>query len=179
MPPTPIVLNAAVVFLGSLMAIGVVLLLIVGVRLRKHLKAGFSRVSGELGETQRVLKDLARRIDVIEQELKEAKTIAFPKRPMPPSVRLATSTSTRQDSRRGSSAAGPTLIAIPNLAASHPDESETAAVELGRRFGGIWELADSGSSPEAIARHTGQPVGQVELILALRRQLESNTGGRM
>ena len=40
---------------------------------------------------------------------------------------------------------------------------------LARRFGPIWELADKGRSPGAIARETGQPIGQVELILGLRR----------
>ena len=35
----------------------------------------------------------------------------------------------------------------------------------------IWALADAGAPAEAIARETGQPIGQVELILGLRRQL--------
>jgi hypothetical protein len=75
---------------------------------------------------------------------------------------------------------GPTLIAVPSLAAVDADASEAAA-ELGRRFGTIWALADAGNSPEAIARTTGQPIGQIELILGLRRQLlqmsQSGAGG--
>jgi hypothetical protein len=69
---------------------------------------------------------------------------------------------------------------IPSLAASVPEASAEAASELGRRFGAIWALADAGDPAEAIARKTGQPIGQVELILGLRRQLASthNPGGR-
>jgi hypothetical protein len=65
---------------------------------------------------------------------------------------------------------GPTLIAVPSLAAGDSDASEAAA-ELGRRFGAIWSRADGGQPPESIARATGLPIGQVELILGLRRQL--------
>jgi hypothetical protein len=42
---------------------------------------------------------------------------------------------------------------------------------LSQRYAAIWELAASGASPDAIARATGQPVGQIELILGLRRQM--------
>ena len=77
--------------------------------------------------------------------------------------------------------AGPTLIAIPNLAATGdwvPAPSTTT--DLGRRFGSIWELADAGASAETIARETGQPIGQVELILgseAPARRLDVDVGG--
>lgn len=70
---------------------------------------------------------------------------------------------------------GPTLIVVPDLAASsRADRSEDAvhlaSEELGRRFGEIWQLADAGTAADGIARVTGQPVGQIELILGLRRQ---------
>jgi hypothetical protein len=73
---------------------------------------------------------------------------------------------------------GPTLIAVPDLAqaAGHPSPA-TAAAELGQRFETIWELAATGASAEVIARRTSQPVGQVELILGLRRQLEAAGAG--
>jgi hypothetical protein len=48
---------------------------------------------------------------------------------------------------------------------------------LGRRFAAVWEMADSGATPEAIARETGHPIGQVELILGLRRRIPAE-GGR-
>jgi hypothetical protein len=77
----------------------------------------------------------------------------------------------RADRAKPSAVGGPTLIVVPSLVAGVPNASSAAAAELGERFGAIWALADSGQSPEAIARTTGQPVGQVELILGLRRQL--------
>lgn len=66
---------------------------------------------------------------------------------------------------------GPTLIAVPDLSA-RPVESAEAEVEaeLAQRFGAIWALADAGQSAEAIFRSTGLPIGQVELILGLRRR---------
>ena len=59
---------------------------------------------------------------------------------------------------------------MPDLAATAAEPSP-AATELARRFGAIWDLADAGSTAEAIARRTDQPIGQVELILGLRRRL--------
>jgi hypothetical protein len=79
--------------------------------------------------------------------------------------------------------AAPTLITVPGLAdAPHTASTDPASSDLGQRFAAVWELADAGASPEAIARRTGHPIGQVELILGLRRQLETAaaaaTGGR-
>lgn len=65
---------------------------------------------------------------------------------------------------------GPTLIAVPDLAAPAV-EAAPLSPDLASRFQSIWRLAAEGTPPEAIARATGQPVGQVELILALRRHL--------
>jgi hypothetical protein len=72
---------------------------------------------------------------------------------------------------------GPTLIAVPDIAEAGHSSPATRAAELGQRFGTIWELAATGASAEQIARRTGQPVGQVELILGLRRQLETAGAG--
>ena len=74
----------------------------------------------------------------------------------------------RTDRGKTSAVGGPTLIVVPNLATSIPEASTAAAAELSQRFGAIWALAESGLSAEAIARATGQPIGQVELILGLR-----------
>jgi hypothetical protein len=84
----------------------------------------------------------------------------------------------RADRASPTAVGGPTLIVVPSLTPAVTEGSRTAALELGERFGAIWELADRGQSPEAIARETGQPVGQVELILGLRRQLTSGAGER-
>lgn len=82
----------------------------------------------------------------------------------------------RLDPAEPSAVAGPTLISIPDLGAP-PSEAATVATELGRRFGAVWALADSGASIPAIARATGHPIGQVELILGLRRQLDAAAAG--
>jgi hypothetical protein len=71
---------------------------------------------------------------------------------------------------------GPTLIAIPSLGAPASPSTETAD-ELARRFGAVWALADAGLPTEAVARETGYPVGQVELILGLRRRLNASGMG--
>ncbi len=67
----------------------------------------------------------------------------------------------------GAEPAGPTLIAVPDMT-SPPSKPSQVSADMGRRFGSIWALADRGSSSEEIAKATGQPVGQIELILGLR-----------
>ena len=65
---------------------------------------------------------------------------------------------------------GPTLISVPDLSAP-PSPTSGAAAEMDRRFGPVWAMADEGVAIDAIARETGYPIGQVELILGLRRRL--------
>jgi hypothetical protein len=67
--------------------------------------------------------------------------------------------------------AEPPLIVVPNLAAAANDR-EVVVNGLTQRYAAIWSLAASGSSAEVIARATGQPIGQIELILGLRRQID-------
>jgi hypothetical protein len=64
----------------------------------------------------------------------------------------------------------PALIAVPNLAAA-PGDREAMRSGLTQRYAAIWTLADTGAAPDVIARATGQPIGQIELILGLRRQI--------
>jgi hypothetical protein len=63
------------------------------------------------------------------------------------------------------------LIAIPNLASTASDREATLS-SLTQRYAAIWTLADTGASADVIARATGQPIGQIELILGLRRQID-------
>ncbi len=68
---------------------------------------------------------------------------------------------------------GPTLIVVPSMAAPGSETiAQDAAEALSRRYGPIWDLADAGEPAQEIARATGQPIGRIELILALRRQAE-------
>jgi hypothetical protein len=71
---------------------------------------------------------------------------------------------------------GPTLIAIPDLGAGEAESERRAVSELGERHGEAWTLAAAGVSPEEIARRTGQPIGQIELIVGLYRQIHSSRG---
>jgi hypothetical protein len=48
-------------------------------------------------------------------------------------------------------------------------ESPAPSAPLDARHGAIYHLADAGLSPVQIARQTGLPTGQVELIIGLRR----------
>jgi hypothetical protein len=107
----------------------------------------------------RLAEELADRLNALE---------ARPQAPADP-VPAATARH-RADPPAPSAVAGPMLIEVPEL----PRASGTgaaAAAELAARFGTIWALADDGAPPESIARQTGQPIGQVELVLGLRRQL--------
>jgi hypothetical protein len=134
-----------------------------------------------LKDTSRLVDDLARQQESLEALLarfdtKHADESAVATSPVPQSdTGLAPEDrphhAQRADRAKPSAVGGPTLILVPSLAASDPDAPSAAAVELGQRFGAIWALADAGESPDAIARTTGQPIGQVELILGLRRQL--------
>jgi hypothetical protein len=63
------------------------------------------------------------------------------------------------------------LIAIPSLEPAQGDRGVTVNV-LKERYAAIWALADKGATLEQMARATGQPVGQIELILGLRRQID-------
>jgi hypothetical protein len=72
---------------------------------------------------------------------------------------------------------GPTLITVPSMAAPGSEIIVREAAEtLSHRYGPIWDLADAGETASAIARTTGHPIGQIELILALRRQAEVSHG---
>ncbi len=67
----------------------------------------------------------------------------------------------------------PPLIAVPRLEAS-PGDRDAAISGLTERYAAIWALADNGAKPDVIARATGQPIGQIELILGLRRQIDGS-----
>ncbi|MGO9468388.1 MAG: hypothetical protein ACLQIB_13420 [Isosphaeraceae bacterium] len=79
----------------------------------------------------------------------------------------------RGEKARVESMPAPTLIAVPSLAPP-PSEREASINGISQRYAAIWSLADSGASTEVIARATGQPIGQIELILGLRRQIDAS-----
>jgi hypothetical protein len=111
-------------------------------------------------EVRALLRALADRIDSLESRTST---------PNPEPSALPT---LRFDHPEPTLAPGPTLITVPDLSAP-PAEASEASAELARRYGPLWDLADSGASAESIARASGQPIGQVELILGLRRRSRS------
>lgn len=132
-------------------------LLVVSARIWARLRAlPVPDLMRQLGELRRAQTELADAVERLRADKKAG--------------RPAGSRSHRFDRAEGNAVPGPTLITVPNLAAA-PDVNHATSEELGRRFGSIWSLADEGASADTIAQHTGQPIGQVELILGLRRQL--------
>jgi hypothetical protein len=67
----------------------------------------------------------------------------------------------------------PSMIAVPDMAGL-PDERDSSSSPLSQRYAAIWTLADQGASPDVIAKATGQPIGQIELILGLRRHIDGS-----
>jgi hypothetical protein len=122
--------------------------------------------------------DWARRLDELlgkhrALEARVAKLEASEISPAPAPVKrglVASRAARRVDPGASATASGPTLISVPDLAAPPASNSEAAA-ELDRRFGPVWAMADAGMAADAIARETRYPIGQVELILGLRRRL--------
>ncbi len=119
-------------------------------------------------------EDLARRVDSLSARLRvvEAGATAGPTAGLvaPPGRDGARRAALPATGRVDAPAPPAPLIAVPSLAAPGSAEAAgEAAAELGRRFGEVWARADSGATASAIAGATGHPVGQVELILGLRR----------
>jgi hypothetical protein len=96
----------------------------------------------------------------------------LPKGPHRP--RIDDERSARADAASADSGSAPTLIAVPSLAAPAPRSQREATINgISHRYAAIWSLADSGASADVIARATGQPIGQIELIMGLRRQIDA------
>ncbi len=66
------------------------------------------------------------------------------------------------------------LIAVPKLEPAPFDRGVNVSA-LKERYAAIWALADSGATLEQMARASGQPMGQIELILGLRRQIDGTS----
>lgn len=139
----------------------------------------YLRLRGEVERLQERLEHLASRParPPAPAEVPPAEApVPAPSPPMPaPAPREAVRRADPPDERPY---AGPTLIAVPDLAAGADPAASAglATAELADRFGAIWEMAGAGLDAGAIAREVGQPVGQVELILGLRRQLAAAGG---
>jgi hypothetical protein len=92
---------------------------------------------------------------------------SFPNRPFLSSWRRI------PDSRVEPQDGDTSLISVPNLAAG-PEDRDSSSNSLNQRYSAIWALADTGATPDVIAKATGQPIGQIELILSLRRHIDGS-----
>lgn len=170
MLPAPNLVMALVVILCLVLALILISFGAVWSRLRELARplADTARLVDDLARRQRAMEALLGRLDASGAAgmLPDASAKDRPAMPI-----------RRGDDADPSAVSGPILIAVPNLAASPTEASASATAELSRRFGAIWAMADTGASAETIARETGQPMGQVELILGLRRQVATGAGG--
>lgn len=141
-------------------------------------------LSRQVGAAKSASDALSRRLDELSLRIRtvEARKLKSrgddPTTPKPkpaPSVACPVSIH-RPDPAETASISTPRLIAVPSLATVGSEAAATrAAGELSRRFGTIWTLADAGEPADAIALATGHPIGQVELILGLRRTSDNAT----
>ncbi len=123
-------------------------------------------------------RSMADRLRAIEERLAPAPPDgAHPNRVPRPASTRGTSVRVHRSSPPGPGGTRPsgetTLITVPELA-SVPRDAEGSFNDLKDRHAMIWELAEKGTAPEVIARATGQPIGQVELILGLRRRIDAD-----
>lgn len=171
MPPSPSLLMSLIVIQSAILGLVIVILTGVVLHLRRRSISTLAKTVEDLGTRQDALEETMGRV-VTNPKPAESGPRAHPG----PPLRRSAPFPLRVDAAEPSAVSGPTLIAIPSLAAASIPSTSAVTNDLGRRFGPIWDLADTGASPDAIARSTGQPIGQVELILALRRQLAANAG---
>jgi hypothetical protein len=160
---------ALIVTLAGMLAIASAAAGVLWSRLRSAPLVRAAHLARELAERQRALEAL---IERLERPAKRGREPSFARGGA--TIRPGLS---RVDPAQATAVAGPTLIAVPDLSAP-ASPAASAAAELAGRFGAIWERAERGESADAIARATGQPIGQVELILGLRRQLSAAAEGR-
>ena len=164
---SPRLLMSLIVIQGVILGLVLMALGGIALRLRRRPSVDLAHALEELRTRQAGLEAAVERLSAARPA--ESGGRAHPR----PSFHRQRSTSfpLRVDPAEPNAVTGPTLITVPSLAATATPATSAATDDLGERFGPICELADTGATPEAIARSTGQPIGQVELILALRRQL--------
>jgi hypothetical protein len=178
--PAPLIITLAIVVtaLGAGAALGTNLIMSFR-KLRRH----GERQTAELAGRLRLLESRVQRADVPEaaspgpsarelssdRSLSKTQVTGFSM--ASPPFRRETHLRESQEGRKA-----PILIAIPDLAARDSEPGDRSETGLGQRHGEAWALAAAGTSPAEIARQTGQPIGEVEVIVGLYRQLHGSRG---
>jgi hypothetical protein len=166
---SPALTTTLIVTLAALLAVASGLAGALWWRDRRAPRVDAAKLAETLSARLKTLDALIERLDLAAERL----AVTAKPQPSPRRASAPGAVAKRVDPPQPDAVVGPTLISVPDLAAM---PSPSASAELGRRFGAIWDMADAGERPDEIAHRTGQPIGQVELILGLRRQLAN--GGR-
>ena len=175
LPETGIVLAVAAAFL----LLGIVISPLAWLAIWNHRSRIERQVESQFVEFQGRMHSLEERIAGCESSVKTLQSAGGPPRGVPTGPRPfpgSTRGWLRSDGAEVAPAGNPgepRLIAVPNLAAAAGDR-EAMLSGLTQRYAAIWALADQGATAEVIARATGQPIGQIELILGLRRRIDGN-----
>ncbi len=131
------------------------------------------KIRGMRRQTEQRLDQLAQRVRLI--ELLTERPLAQPA-PRESRNEAGRSLALAEVSDQASAGRDWTLIAVPNLGVDEPEVDPGAENDLSQRHGEVWSLAALGASTQEIARQTGQPIGQVEVIVGLYRRLHSSRG---
>jgi hypothetical protein len=161
---------------GVLLVVESLVILAVGVALLR-------RVSRHADEADRRFAELAVRLRLVESRLERLATQAEAHHPeaRPATARNESNSPSQVPDRPAvppehPREEPPTLISVPDLSLeSGPCDSE-AREALALRHAEVWRLADTGLAADEISRRTGQPMGEVEVVLGLYRQLHSAQG---
>jgi hypothetical protein len=137
-----------------------------------------ARRFGELGDQLGALRARVERCEATIRTLREEGTggegpLSIGAKPSVPSGPVARRRFGRHDGPSLDGVKEPKLITVPKLTAIQDRQAMIGG--LSHRYAAIWELAEGGASADAIARATGQPIGQIELILGLRRRIDASS----
>lgn len=85
-------------------------------------------------------------------------------------IREADRAAARLERALNPTAAPPAASAAQDAPASAPDDAAPGIAGYQQRYEEIYRLADYGYPPEEIAQRVGSPIGEVQLILGLRKK---------
>ena len=171
--PLPLLIMALVLLLG-IVAIGV--FGVVVLRQLQSLRLQSEQRLGELGARLRFVESRIERASNVALPAPSARDRLLGPRPSESARAGSASAPWKGSLDHGEPPGGPTLIAIPDLAVQGHEPDSQAETELVQRHSEVWTMSAAGMPAAEIARQTGQPIGQVELIVGLYRRLHFSRG---
>jgi hypothetical protein len=140
-------------------------------RSERLIERRFVELQGRLGNLDERMAGCESSLLTLQSRGESSRGNATRPRPIPAAATMGWLRSDGAEAAPGGSPGEVRLISVPNLAAATGDR-EAMLSGLTQRYAAIWALADKGATADVIARATGQPIGQIELILGLRRQID-------